>query len=74
MRLRAKAVADLSFTGDLAHETAPYRPDSDETEAVSKLIYPTVAYYRWLGIAEWLACRTQAQKGPGSNRSRDAVG
>jgi len=25
-------------------------------------------------IAEWLACWTQAQKGPGSNRSRDAVG
>ena len=25
-------------------------------------------------VAEWLACITQAQKGPGSNRSRDAVG
>ena len=25
-------------------------------------------------VAEWLACSTQAQKGPGSNRSRDAVG
>jgi len=25
-------------------------------------------------IAEWLACWTQAQKDPGSNRSRDAVG
>ena len=25
-------------------------------------------------VAEWLACCTQAQKGPGSNRSRDAVG
>ena len=25
-------------------------------------------------LAEWLACWTQAQKGPGSNRSRDAVG
>jgi len=25
-------------------------------------------------IAEWLACWTQAQKGPGSNRCRDAVG
>ena len=24
-------------------------------------------------VAEWLACWTQAQKGPGSNRSRDAV-
>jgi len=25
-------------------------------------------------VAEWLACWTQAQKGTGSNRSRDAVG
>jgi len=25
-------------------------------------------------VAEWLACWTQAQYGPGSNRSRDAVG
>jgi len=25
-------------------------------------------------VAEWLACWTQAQKGPGSNRSRDVVG
>jgi len=27
-----------------------------------------------LQAAEWLACCTQAQKGPGSYRSRDAVG
>ena len=25
-------------------------------------------------VAEWLLCWTQAQKGQGSNRSRDAVG
>jgi len=25
-------------------------------------------------VAEWLACWTRAQNGPGSNRSRDAVG
>jgi len=25
-------------------------------------------------VAEWLACWTQAYKGPGSNGSRDAVG
>ena len=25
-------------------------------------------------LDEWLACWTQAQMGPGSNRSRDAVG
>ena len=27
-----------------------------------------------LSVAEWLACWTQGQNGPGSNRSRDAVG
>ena len=27
-----------------------------------------------LSVAEWLACWTQVQKGPGSNRSSDAVG
>jgi len=30
----------------------------------------------WLGggsVTEWLACWTQAQKGLGSNRSRDAI-
>jgi len=25
-------------------------------------------------VAQWLACWTRARKGPGSNRSRDAVG
>jgi len=35
MRTRAKIVADLSFTGDLAHETGPYRSETDETEVVS---------------------------------------
>ena len=27
-----------------------------------------------VSVAKWLSCWTQAQKGPGSNRSRDAVG
>ena len=31
-------------------------------------------FYLRDSVAEWLACWTQAQKGPGSNRSRDAVG
>jgi len=30
-----------------------------------------IIYY---SVAEWLACWTQVQKGPASNRSRDAVG
>jgi len=42
----------------------------------SKLTYFTYLQLLLLGgsVAEWLACLTQAQKGPGSNRSRDAVG
>jgi len=31
-------------------------------------------FYTGGSVAEWLACWTQAQKGPGSNRSCDAVG
>jgi len=33
-----------------------------------------ICIYMGCSVAEWLACWTQAQKGPGSNRSRDAVG
>ena len=38
----------------------------------------SVAFYLLIvlggSVAEWLACWTQAQKGLGSNRNRDAVG
>ena len=33
-----------------------------------------IVQYTGGSVAEWLACWTQALKGPGSNRSRDAVG
>jgi len=38
-------------------------------------IAAAIATHQWLGgsVAEWLACRTQARKSTGSNRSRDAV-
>jgi len=37
---------------------------------------PNALFYAPHGgsVAEWLACWTQAQKGPGSNRSCDAKG
>jgi len=38
---------------------------------LQKALYNTDIEGGW--VAEWLACWTQAQKGPGSNRSRDAV-
>jgi len=37
------------------------------------LFYLLAFYLSGGSVAEWLACWTQAQKGPGSNRSRDAV-
>ena len=33
-----------------------------------------VLYRSFSTLAEWLACWTQAQKGPGLNRNRDAFG
>ena len=37
LREKAKAVADLCFTGDLAHETGPYRSETEEADVVSIL-------------------------------------
>jgi len=36
--------------------------------------YVVAVIYRGGSVAEWLACWTQTLWGPGSNRSRDAVG
>ena len=38
------------------------------------LVYIALPVHQGGSVAEWLACWTQVQKGPGSNRSRDAVG
>jgi len=46
----------------------------DRNLYVLVLLFTAVVSVSWGGsVAEWLACWTQAQKGPGSNRSRDAV-
>jgi len=37
-------------------------------------IYIHLQYREGGSVAEWLACWTEALKGPGSNRSHDAVG
>ena len=65
----------------LAPRTKPhFRPDAvhcvSQTVAIKALIRIAVRYYVVVGgsVAEWLACWTQAQKGPRSNRNRDAVG
>ena len=37
-------------------------------------VWATFTFFESDSVAEWLACWTQTQKGPGSNRSRYAVG
>ena len=57
------------------NEVNPCRPRlvlGRVTNRYDTIRYDTIHRGRW--IAEWLACRTQAQSGLGSNRSRDAVG
>jgi len=39
-----------------------------------KEFHGSVCQFMGGSVSEWLACWTQAHKGPGSNRSRDAVG
>ena len=51
------------------------KPVSNFSKLVSGM-FPLIVVLLTKGgsVAEWLACWTQAQKGLGSNRSRDAVG
>jgi len=65
-------------TGDfislaLRNGTLEYRFDLGTGPAIIRCLLQIVS--SWGGsVAEWLACWTQAQKGLGSNRGRDAVG
>jgi len=52
------------------HYVMLYSQNGDSFVSVDSV---TLLHPGWLGN-RWLACWTQAQKGPGSNRSRDAVG
>jgi len=54
--------------------TNPLKPKSlKHLHAYRTPYFWTVACIVAGSVAEWWACWTQAQKGPGSNRSRDAV-
>ena len=51
-----------------------------EFEKYARVVFPRTTMRLYVALvrplvsrAEWLACWTQAQKSPGSNRSRDAV-
>jgi len=56
--------------------SSPTVTRSHGCKLIYHLCFSTLAGLDHVGgsVAEWLACWTQAQKGPGSNRSRDAVG
>ena len=49
------------------------RVDGQRTRLDAAARIPRRTYNNGSRVAEWLACWTQAQKGLGSNRSRDAV-
>ena len=51
-------------------------PPAYEFSIAVKLVANCYTPFTTLGgsVAEWLACLNQAQKGPGSSRSHDAVG
>ena len=51
-----------------------YLPDTQHTTAASFRYFANPLIIMGGSVAEWLACWAQAQKGLGSNRSRDAVG
>ena len=62
--------ADAGRHGNEIHP-APRCIDLHNTISSSSFTKPTLSQAG--SAAEWLVCSTQAQKGPGSNRSRDAV-
>jgi len=51
-----------------------HKSTSNHRNDVFNSFYQTMPFIEGGSVAEWLACWTQAQKGLGSNRSRDAVG
>jgi len=72
---------DLRFRVPDTAGSPNYTPDRRRTFTTTPI--PTQEYHDGRhsasvpnpgSVAEWLACWTEAQKGPGSNRSRDAVG
>jgi len=50
------------------------RAEMVEVSVIAGVSLSWVTFLLGGSVAEWLACWTQVQKGPGSNRSRDAVG
>ena len=71
----------IAATESVAHEQRAFRRRAAYRKLSSSLrdcetfhVPPLVSEKTIRGWLEWLACWAQAQKGLGSNRSRDAVG
>ena len=77
-RLDALSLIQLAGSGStcllLSTTTEPHHIHLAPISHLSTLIPRTYCSDRGGSVVEWLACWTQAQKGPGSNRSRGAVG
>jgi len=60
----------------LSYNLSPPNNELQQKAALLLLCQIFPVFHNVLGgsVAEWLAYWTQAQMGPGSNRSRDAVG
>jgi len=51
-----------------------YATQCDDYYAIFVILFIDTVHLSGDSVAEWLACWTQAQKSPGSNRSHDAIG
>jgi len=70
---------EASFVHIIVTQTQRDKKDVDAIVQGQSVSYYFDSYVSWLvgshgSVAESLACWTQTQNGPGSNRSRDAVG
>ena len=82
IKLHSSHKQSFNTNSECHHSITTYRTDPTKTQPVFETQLLLIQKARSPGLylrpssiqAEWLACWTQAQKGPGSNRSRDAVG
>ena len=75
MQAGASAAVDRYFlpAGHSAAAAVDRRDRQTDGQTDVRPFHRTNSAYIGGSVAEWLACWAQAQKGPGSNRSRDTV-
>jgi len=69
IRPLALALVQTVKVKDQLVQTIEWKQTNGQTDTTDFSTFPEGG-----SVAEWLACWNQAQKGLGSNRSRDAVG